>query len=140
MFGVRNVHTEYVDISDISYRFRRAAEKSYFLNGRAIKETPPPRAYLQSELLFYFLFVLNCRKRILTTFFLPTIFGQKEPYFWQNIATDLLKLRLCQHCQYWYFDMSSKVKYLLFSKSNKKSFKKSIFFFNGPASIPPPPS
>ena len=33
----------------------------------------------------------NGRKRILTTYFLPKIVGLKEPYFWQTIATNLIK-------------------------------------------------
>ena len=33
----------------------------------------------------------NSIKQILTTFFLPTIFCTKRPYFLPNIATNLLK-------------------------------------------------
>ena len=50
------------------------------------------------------------------------------------------RLWLCQHCQYWYFDLS-KVKYLLFSNSNK--IFKNFFFknlFSLMARPSPPPS
>ena len=45
----------------------------------------------KSYILILLFLSLNSREMDLTTFFLPTIFGLKEPYFLPNIATNLLK-------------------------------------------------
>ena len=48
---------------------------------------PPPSLMAVVTFLFCFFQSKNTRKWILTTFFLPTIFGLKERYFLPKIAT-----------------------------------------------------
>ena len=66
-----------------------AAKKNIFLNGRAIKAlTPLPPS------------LMAVGKRILTIFFLPAIFGPKEPYFAKYCNKPVKDYDFANHCQY----------------------------------------
>ena len=96
--------------------------------------TPPPLPSLMAVGLF-FLFSFSLKiseKGFRQLYFLPTTFGLKRAIFFAKYCNIPVKRpRLCQHCQYWYFDLSSQVKYLLFSYSNKirKKSPKNILYF-----------
>ena len=67
------LHYDYImsAFSNVNQLLRKAAKKKKFLMTGPLRPHPPPPL---SELKF---------------FFLPTIFGLKEPYFLPNIATNL---------------------------------------------------
>ena len=119
---------------------RESANKNkYFLNGL----TPPPKLNGSRNFIFSSFFCLKIAENGFYNFFRPHNYWTKRAIlFAKKCNKPVKRLRLCQHCQYWYFDMSSKVNYLLFSNRNKikKSFKKNIYFFiNCPAFSPPLP-
>ena len=100
-------------------------------------------AFNDNEIRYFFMDQISVRPiQIYIDFFSLKIaengFWQLIPRhnFWTKRAISfchilpLKRQRLSQHCHYWCFEMSSKVKYFLFSNSNKikKRFKKELFY------------